>query len=290
MELRHLRYFVSVAEELHVSRAAARLHIAQPALSRQIRQLEDELGAELFRREKRRLTLSPTGAAFLPEARRTLASAEHAVAVTQASERGELGDLSIGFVESAAFGILPSLVKKFRQQCPAVRLQLWELVSNEQLRSLQESRLDVGFLRIPIDGCSICTRTVVREPLMAALPLSHPLAKKISIRLSQLAGESFILFPRALGPHFFDQIVGACQRAGFVPKIAQEAIQMGTIVSLVAIGLGVALVPASLGNLRRSGVVYKQLASPPLVELSMAWCEDNRKATLTRFIKCVNNG
>lgn len=287
MELRHLRYFVSVAEESNVRRAAARLHIAQPALSRQIQQLESEVGTELFRREKKRIFLSSAGALFLPEARRTLAAAQQAVTVARAGERGDLGDLSIGFVESAAFGILPGVVKRFRQQFPSVHLALWELVTNDQLRALHENRLDVGFLRTPIDDRSICTRTIVREPLMAALPLSHPLAKGTRIRLSQLAGEPFILFPRALGPNFFDQIVGICRRAGFAPKIAQEAIQMGTIVSLVAIGLGVALVPASLKNLRRNGVVYKRLTSPSAVELSMAWRADNRNPTLARFISLI---
>lgn len=287
MELRHLRYFVSVAEELNVRRAAARLHIAQPALSRQIRQLEFEVGAELLHREKRRIFLAPAGTVFLPEARRTLAAAQHAISVARAGERGELGDLSIGFVESAAFGILPGVLKRFRKQFPAVRLSLWELVTNEQLRALHERRLDVGFLRTPIDDRDISTRTLLREPLRAALPLSHPLAKRKRIRLAQLAGEPFILFPRALGPNFFDQIVGACRRAGFGPKIVQEAIQMGTIVSLVAIGLGVALVPASLENLRRKGVVYKRLRESSAVELSMAWRSDNYNPTLARFISSI---
>jgi DNA-binding transcriptional LysR family regulator len=283
MELRHLRYFISVAEELNVRRAAARLHIAQPALSRQIRQLEVDVGAELFRREKRRIFLSAAGAVFLPEARRTLAAAQHASEVARAGQCGELGALSVGFVESAAFGILPAVVKRFRQQFPAVRLSLSELRTNEQLMALHERRLDIGFLRTPIDDRTIDTRVVVRESLMAALPVSHPLAKKATIKLSQLAGEPFILFPRALGPNFFDQIVGACRRAGFGPKIAQEAVQMATIVSLVATGLGVALVPASLKGLHRKGAVYKPLWRHPIVELSLAWRADNHNPTLAHF-------
>ena len=284
MELRHLRYFVSVAEELNVRRAATRLHVAQPALSRQIRQLEFEIGTELFRREKRRIFLAPAGMMFLPEARRILAASQHAIAIAQAGERGELGNLSIGFVESAAFGILPSVVKRFRKQFPSVGLSLLELVTNEQLRAFHENRLDVGFLRTPIDDRDVSTRTILREPLIAALPLSHPLARRKHVKLAQLAGEPFILFPRALGPNFFDQIVGACRRSGFGPKIVQEAIQMGTIVSLVATGLGVALVPASVKNVRRRGVVYKPLTSPSEVELSMAWRGDNPNPTLARFI------
>jgi len=288
MELRHLRYFVSVAEESNVRRAAARLHVAQPALSRQIRQLEFELGTELFRREKRRIFLSPAGSTFLPEARRTLAAAQHAITVARAGERGELGELSIGFVESAAFGILPGVVKRFRKRFPAVRLSLREMVTNEQLKALHEGRLDVGFLRTPIDDRDISTRLVLREPLMAALPLWHPLARRKQLRLAKLAGEPFILFPRTLGPNFFDQIVGACRRAGFGPRIVQEAVQMGTIVSLVAIGLGVALVPASLKNMRRRGVVYKPLTTPPKIELSMAWSAENYSPTRARFISFMD--
>lgn len=288
MELRHLRYFVSVAEESVVRRAAALLHIAQPALSRQIQQLEQEIGVALFRREKRRIKLTPAGAAFLARARAILSDAEHAVAAAKAADRGEVGDLSIGFVESAAFGMLPDAVKRFRRQLPGVNVALWELVTNQQLRALHERKIDVGFLRTPIDDSSIATRTVAREPLIAALPVVHRLARRSRIALSQLAGEPFILIPRTVGPNFFDQLVGACRRAGFGPKVAQEAVQMGTIVNLVAIGLGVALVPASLKNLRRSGVVYKRLTKPPIIDLSMAWRIGDTNPTLQRFINSID--
>lgn len=286
--LRHLEYFVAVAEELHFGRAAERLHMAQPPLSQQIRRLEEELGAQLFYRTKRRVQLTEVGQAFLQEARLTLAQAEQAVRVAQRAGRGELGQLIVGFVGSAGYGTLPHLLKIFRERFPDVNLVLRELTSAQQVQALRNARIQVGFLRSPVRGNDLVFEDIQREPLLVALPEQHPLASRLRIPLQALAGESFIIFPRHLGPAFYDQIITLCQQAGFSPNVVQEAIEMQTIVSLVAAEIGVALVPASIRHWQRVGVMYRELeGETTMTTITMAWRKDDTAPVLHTFLNAV---
>jgi DNA-binding transcriptional LysR family regulator len=286
MELRHLTYFVAVAEELHFGRAAARVGIAQPPLSQQIRRLEEELGVQLFQRSHRRVSLTGAGRVLLEEARRTLEQARRAVLATQRAGRGEEGRLAIGFISSAPYSVLPEILRKYHQRYPDVQLSLHELATDAQVRSLNEQRLDVGLVRPPGDLDDLEVLPLLREPLVVALPRGHRLSHRRGIALSELAGEGFIVIPRRLGAAYYDQIVEYCGRAGFSPDIAQEAELMQTVVSLVAAGLGVSLVPASLRRLVRAGVVYRPLHRPvPTVELAAIWSPRAVSATLTRFLE-----
>jgi DNA-binding transcriptional LysR family regulator len=285
MELRHLRYFVTVAEELHFGRAAERLFIAQPPLSQQIRQLEEELGVQLFYRTRRSVILTEAGEAFFEEAQRVLRQTKHAVQVAQRVGRGEQGQLVIGFVGSATYGILPRLLRTFRAQFPAITLILHELTTSQQVHALDEQRIHIGILRPPIAQEHLAVETLTKETLIAALPEQHPLVDQRSIPLSALASEPFLLSPRHLGPSFYDHILSLCQQAGFSPNVTQEAIQMQTLVGLVAAGFGVCLVPASLRQLQQEGVVYCELHDvPAFMELALAWRRDETNPALFTFL------
>lgn len=259
IELRHLRYFITVAEELHFGRAAERLHMAQPPLSQQIRQLEAELGFQLFYRTKRTVKLTDAGMVFREESQRLLRQLEQAVQTARQVSRGEVGQLVIGFVSSAAYNVLPEILRAFRAAVPEVSLELHELTTDQQIRWLQEGRMDIGLVRPPVEVEGFRATTIFEEPLVVALPLAHPLALEERVALRSLANEGFILFPRPLAPGLYDQIIGLFQQVGFSPDIVQEAIQMQTIVSLVAAEIGIAIVPVSLQNLQRPGVVYRPL-------------------------------
>jgi DNA-binding transcriptional LysR family regulator len=270
VELRHLRYFVAVGDALNFGRAAAALHIAQPPLSRAIRALETELGTPLFDRDPRGARLTGAGAALLPEARRLLRDAEAFRAGARQHAAGEAGTLAIGFVSTAAYNVLPRIVPAFRARRPGVRLALREATSDLQPSALLGGSLDVGFLIPgPLDP-ALGYAPLHRESLIAALPGRRRWPGRVALR--SLAREPFILFPREVAPELHDAIVALCRRAGFAPQIGQEAIQMQTIVSLVAGGMGVSLVPASLEHLRRDGVVYRPLVERgPRVEIGLAW-------------------
>lgn len=286
MELRHLRYFVTVAEELHFGRAAQRLQIAQPPLSQQIRQLEEELGVQLFHRTKRSVQLTEAGQLFLEEACQILTRAEQAIQIVQRADRGETGRLTLGFVGSATYSVLPVVLKVFRRRFPEVLLSLHEMTTTQQVQALHEDRIHLGFVRPPIYEQELMIESILKEPFVAVLPEFHRLANETQISLRSLANDPFILFPRYLGSGFYDQIVNMCQQVGFQPQVAQEAIQMQTIISLVAAELGVALVPASVQNLQRVGVVYKALAeSTSQVELAMVWRPDKISSVLQKFLE-----
>lgn len=288
MELRHLRYFVTVAEELHFGRAAQRLHIAQPPLSQQIRQLEEELGVQLFLRTKRSVSLTEAGAAFFEEAQRVLEQTKHAVEVAQRTGHGEQGQLIIGFVGSATYGLLPRLLRNFRERYPAVVLVLRELTTSQQVHALQEQRIHLGVLRPPVTQKFLTLEAFTQEALIVALPEGHRLASQRSLSLAELAGEPFVLFPRRLGPGLYDHILHLCQQAGFSPHITQEAIQMQTTVGLVAAGFGIGLVPASLQQLRLDGVVYRELNDAfACMELALAWRQDAANPVLHTFLHLI---
>lgn len=288
MELRHLRYFVTLAEELHFGRAAERLHIAQPPLSQQIRQLEIELGFDLFHRTKRKVQLTQAGLVFLEEAQQILKQLEQAIQIGRQTSRGEIGQLAIGFVSSAAYNVLPKILRTFRSSFAGVALELRELTTFQQVQWLREGRIDVGFIRPPIEETGFHTETIFREPLVVALPETHPLATKLTLSLASLCSEPFILFSRINAPGLYDTIISLCQQAGFSPMVVQEAIQMQTIVSLVAAEMGVAIVPASLQHLQRTGVVYKIVQElTKEVPLNMIWRQDDISPTVQRFIEVV---
>jgi len=290
MELRHLRYFIAVAEERHFTRAAQRLGIAQPALSQQIKQLEAELGFKLLDRTKQRVELLEAGEVFLREARRTLAQAERAVRASRRAHEGKVGRLVVGFVGSSSLHLLPEVLQAYRRDYPEVDLELRELTSAEQQEALRQGRIDVGLLRpFPPDD-ALVTETVLREPLVAALPHAHPLAGQTRISVGDLRDEDFIIFPRHLGPDFYDLLTNLCRRAGFNPNVVQEAVQMTTIVSLVAGGLGAALVPASVSNMRRVGTSYVPLEDAACsVDLALAWRKDDRSPVLGAFVRVVRS-
>jgi DNA-binding transcriptional LysR family regulator len=286
MELRHLRYFVAVAETLSFARAARALNLSQPPLSRQIRALEAELGTALFARTKRSVQLTPAGAALLPEARRLLREADGLKAGALRLAAGEVGTLALGFISVAAYNLLPELAPEFRRRHPGVKLALQEATSDVLLAGLRQGDLDVGLVLPPVDAPGLEYVPLVHDTLIAALPADAAQARgRGPIRLASLAGEPFILFPRRVGTSLYDAIVGACRRAGFAPRIEQEAIQMQTIVSLVAARMGVALVPASLEHLRRTGVAYRPLADARgRVEIGIAWRTGDDAPAVRAFV------
>ena len=288
IELRHLRYFLVVAEELHFSRAAERLYIAQPPLSQMIRRLEHELGVTLFHRTKREVALTDAGVIFLEEAKRTLAQAEHAIRSVRRAHRGELGRLVVGFIGSAAYSVLPPIVRRFREQYPDVDLTLQELSTVQQVHGLRDGSLQVGFLRPFKQEPTLRCKVVLRESLVIALPEHHRLSQHAKIAMRLLVDEPFVVFPRSLAPELYDQIISLCQRARFTPRIVQEAMQLPTIVSLVAAGIGVAVIPASLQNLGRAGVSYRTIReATPKAELAVAWRPERSSPLLQPFLDVV---
>lgn len=290
IDLRRLHYFVVVAEELHFTRAAERLHIAQPPLSYHIQQLERELDVQLFARTRHQVQLTEAGRTLLSEAYRLFGQVEQMVRMVQRVGHGEIGLLTLGFVPSASNTILPTILRIFRERFPEVHLLLKEQNPDQLMRGLAEQRLDVGFLYLPCEGNALETRPMSREPLVVVLPENHPLVNREEIALSALAEEFFVLPPRyAAVPGLLSHIMESCLRAGFVPKVAQEAWLMQTIIGLVAANIGVALVPASVQLLHRTGVVYKPLqGSPTFVEMGMLWRHDETLPTLRLFLRLVD--
>ncbi|MEM6253350.1 MAG: LysR family transcriptional regulator [Cyanobacteria bacterium P01_D01_bin.156] len=288
MELRHLRYFLAVADELHFGRAALRLQMAQPPLSQQIKQLETELGVQLFARTRRRVSLTAAGTVFQKEAKLLLTQLQQAVTKTQQAERGEVGSLAISFVSSAMYSLLPSYLTRFRQQYPQVEIILHELSTQEQIQGLLENRLDIGFMRPPVEHKTLKSQSVLQESLIAALSINHRLAKEKQISISDLQKDSFVLFPRPKASHLYDQILSFCQQNGFSPNVVQQAIQMQTILSLVTAEMGVAIVPESLGNLQRRGVCFTPFIEPtPRSEVVMVWRQDQAVPVIDAFISQI---
>jgi len=287
-----LRYFIAVAERLHFGRAAEALHISQPPLSRAIRALEERLGVALLERTRRQVQLTAAGAHFLVEARRVLAQLERVVPDLQAIAAGQQGRLRIGFVSLADYGVLPGLLKAFKAAQPAVRLALREMLSPEQSAALAAGELDFGLLLPPVAGAEALDHVVVqRERFVAALPAGHRLARGAGrkagpLAVSELAGEPFVMVPREIAPGLYDIVAGLAARAGIVLNVAQEAIQMQTVVSLVSSGLGAAIVPGSIANLRRRGVVYRELADRhPRLDLWLAWPRGALSAPAREFLE-----
>lgn len=288
IEIRHLRYFIAVAEELHFGRAAERLNMSQPPLSQQIQKLEERLGFQLFHRTKRRVQLTAPGQVFLGESRQVLDRLERAIRTGQQASRGEHGALAVGFVSSAIYSALPSILRRFRQLLPDVDVSLRELSAGQQGDWLENNRLDIGIVRSEIENPDLEYVTILEEPFIIVLPENHKQSKERVISLHTLSREPFILFPRSLAPGLYDQIINLCQQARFSPRVVQEAIQMQTIVGLVAAEIGVAIVPRSLQNLQRPGVVYKPLKGPaPKSTISLVYRKNDPSPVVQRFLNAA---
>jgi DNA-binding transcriptional LysR family regulator len=284
MDLRQLRYFTVVAEELHFGRAAARLHMTQPPLSMAIQNLEQDLGTGLFARNRRGVTLTPAGAAILPEARRLLAEVEALPALAQRAAAGDEGKLGLSFVSSADYSLLPPFLRRYRTRYPGVQISLQEATTDIQLELLMEGRVDAGLLIPPLPAKSrqvLDYLPVLDEPLILAAP-AGTLKGRRPIWLKDAPRLPLIIFPRPIAPGLYDAILGCFEEP---PAIGQEAIQMQTIVSLVSAGMGIALVPHSVGNLMRTGVEYRALRDEtPVVQTGVAWRRDNASPVLRGFI------
>lgn len=300
MDLRHLRYFQAVAEEGHITRAAARLGIQQPPLSQQIKALEEELEVQLFRRLPRGVELTDAGEALLSDARRILADVEAALARVRRTARGEQGRITIGFTSSAPFHpFVPRVLSTFRKANPQVSVALEEGGTAEMVADLQAERLDAAFIRSAVpDHAGIAVFELFEEPMVAALPRGHRLARgrgrgpgqgRPPLALSDLAGEPVILYRRASGPGLFDAIIGAFHAAGAAPNVAQEAPRITATLNLVAAGLGVTLVPQSLSAMRFEGVAYRPLAEAPRLAapIRLACRINDHSAAARRFVALV---
>ena len=292
MELRHLRYFAAVADELHFTRAAERLHISTPSLTKQIQQLEHGLGALLFVRTKRKVSLTDAGMRFFEEARRTLQQAEHAELVAKLAGRGELGSIKIGYVSSAACtGALAAAVASYRVSHPLVSLSVVKLQSPDQLVQLSEGRLDIGFLRPPAQyPVGISGLVVVRQPIIIALPRAHKLAALKSIPAAMLAGERFIAPTNETELGMFQHTAAVGQKGKFTAHIVERIPDLFTTVALVAAGVGVAVVPQSCSCIQIPGVAYKPLSGRTKpAEMVAAFRRDERSPAVMAFIQQVRN-
>lgn len=273
VDLRQLEVFVAVAEELHFGRAAKRMHMAQPPISRHIRRLEEEVGAQLLLRSGRGVEITPPGQAFLDEARATISQALRAARVAQQVARGETGHLRIGHIDSASSELLPTALRAFHDQYHDVRLLLKESRSTSLVQAVRNGQLDVAFVRPPVTHDGLQSEVVVDEPLILAMPARHPLVDHERVRMELLANERFIVVPWHEHPALHDEVLAACKRAGFHPSIAEEAYPISSVVLFVAAGFGVSLVPAFLAkHLCQGNVVYKQLEEcAGGLQLSLAW-------------------
>lgn len=274
LELRHMRYFLAVAEELNFGQAAEKLGIAQPNLSQQIKALEQIIGTSLFDRTKRSVQLTAAGEYFLEDARETLALAGTALTKAQRAGRGEIGQIAVGYVGSATYtGTLIAIMEAFREEYPSVEIDIFEMEMKEQLKSIEAGTLDIGFIRPPIDlPLGVGTSLILQEDIVLALPDRHPLAEVDTITLGDLSDERFITPRHGVNVSFHKHTTEACLAAGFTPRLGQQGSDFVTIISMVAIGFGVALVPQSCQCLHLPGVRYKRLAGQQVqADLSLAF-------------------
>jgi DNA-binding transcriptional LysR family regulator len=279
---RLLSQFIAVAEELHFGRAAARLHMAQPPLSQAIKNLEEIVGVQLLARSKHSVSLTPAGRAFLEEARELIAHGQRAIDTARRASEGLTGRITIGFMGSVSYELLPRILREFRTQFPAIHVDLREQTSVEQIESLHASKIDLGIVRVPLNNAAdLNMRTIEVERFIAVLPRDHRLAASRSLRLEDLAEAPFMIFPADKSPSLHAKFLMACDEAGFSPRIAHEAWQMASMVSLVAAGMGVALLPAQVRNSPHPGVVYKDLDNDSErleLKIAAAWRPDNISA------------
>lgn len=296
MELRHLRYFIAVAEEGHITRAAERLGMQQPPLSQQIRALEQELGVQLFRRKPRGVELTDAGRALLSDARAILAHIDHAFASTRRTARGEQGRIAVGFTSSAPFHpFVPRVIRAFREAFPLVSLTLEESGTTELIGDLRGERVDAAFIRTPVaDPAGLVVDRLLEEAMVVALPTQHALARAgrsdgAGVNLKRLAGETFIVYRRHTGPGLYDSIIAACHAAGFSPLVGQEAPRIVATLNLVAAGLGLSIVPASLQRMHLDGVTFRRLtgAAQPKAPLHLASRRGDTSSVVRQFLALV---
>lgn len=288
MELKTLRYFCVLAEELHFGRAASRLHISQPPLSRQISNLEDELGIVLFDRSQRRVELTPAGELFLRHSHTVLNGVKDAVHAVRQAGRGEIGHLSIGFFLGATYTLMPDILGSFRAHSPNVRLRLQDMGLPEVPEALIQGSIDVGFLRPPITHQAISTELLLREPVVAALPETHRFARSRRLKLADLADEAFVTFTPSRSV-LYSQIMSACHDAGFQPYVVQEIRRPETIIGLVSAGVGIALVAASAQTCAGKGVVFKKVSGLPMAEIAVAWRRSDESPLLKSFLRTARH-
>ncbi|AJX00930.1 bacterial regulatory helix-turn-helix, lysR family protein [Burkholderia gladioli] len=287
MELRHLRYFLAIAEESNVTRAAERLGIGQPPLSQQIRNLERELGVELFRRTAHGVVLTSAGQAFRVEAARVLDDAARARRAAQQAGNGETGILRLGFTASAVFNpVVPALIQRFKAAYPGVDVSLDEANTPELVRRLADERLDAVFVRpCPTSFEGLALRPFPDEPMKLVVPASHRFAQRRRVALAELADEAFVLVPGPAGATLYAEILDACRRAGFLPRLAQEAPQISSVINLVAAGLGLSIVPAAFEQVRVQGVRYLDIDGVPAVaRLALATREREREQVVANLM------
>lgn len=292
MDLRQLRYFIAVAETGSFSRAAERLHVSQPPLSTQIKSLEDELGVRLFDRGNRGVSLTAAGSVFLVETQAALAQLEQARSKALRADRGDIGTLSIGFISIADYSILPPALKSYRSQHPLVEVQLHELTTDTQIGELRAAKLDLGIGLAPVSEPDLEFERILREKLVLAAPSGHPLTKKRgdAIDLGTLSKESFIVPPRDVAPGLYDLTITHCHSFGFAPRITQHARQMQTVIGLVSSGMGFALVPSSVRNLKRPGVQYWKLrGKAAFIELGILRLRGTGNPLNERFVEALRS-
>jgi len=290
MDLRHLRYFIAVAEELNFTRAADRLHIAQPPLSQQIRQLEEELGVVLLHRTKRHVELSGAGQVFLEHAKQILRATEVAAVQTRRAERGEIGRLSVGFFEHMSYTLLPPIFRSYRERFPDVEVDVRWFPVIGQADALRRGDIDISFMRPVADFEDITTEALVTEPFVIAVPASHPFAAEDSLALTDCATERFVMYTPHLAPDFHDMILRMCATAGFTPRVALEVGQVYTCLGLVSSGIGLAFVPSSVQRIHLDHVVYKPQRSRSLpVEVMLGWRSRNTSPLIRAFVETAKD-
>ncbi len=285
IDVRQLRYFVAVAETLHFGQAARRLNVTQPPLSRQVAALERDLGVRLLQRSARTAALTPAGHQFLTDARAVLAALDQACRNAQRAERGEVGQLTIGFMMVAAYYLVPRLTRAYAAAYPDVRLTLVEVVPDALPDALAAGKVDAGILFPDAPAPGQRALLAHREPLCAAIPGDHPLCAKTELEAADFASERFIMVTRAASPHLRDAVTHYCHAAGFAPDVYLEVQLQQTIVNLVAEGLGIALVPRSIQEMQTPRVAYRPLRAAPLVDQVIAWRENNPNPALTGLIE-----
>ena len=291
MELRHLRYFIAVAEALSFTKAAAKLRLAQPSLTRQVRNLEDEIGVKLLDRSNNRVVLTEQGRRFLFDANKVLALCAESVAAVQQMDHGESSHLNIGYVANLHYGLLPATLGAFRKLSPSVALNLFDMTSAEQFQALDAHKIDLGFvgLRPALSGHDLRSDCVALDTILAALPVRHPLAKKAKLKLADLASQFFIGMSEKTHPGSREWLLGTCEKAGFKGKILQEADIKPTAIRFVADGLGVALMPEQITGLPHEGVIFRPFSPPLRREATMAWRADNPSKPLKDYIQIVQD-
>lgn len=288
MELRHLRYFVALAEELHFGRAARRLSISQPPLSVNIRQLEEAVGAQLFERNSRGVKLTPAGQALQASAQRLLRQAEEAAREARDVGLGSAGRLRVGFVGSMLYRGLPQVLREFQARHPAVRVSLTEINSGGQLAELMQGGLDVGFVHTSKMPAELRHALLVSEPFACCLPAAHPLARRRVVALAELRGQPFVLFSRVASPAYHEQILAICADAGFHPEVRHEVRHWLSVVSLVSQGMGVALVPNAMRHAALRGAVFRPLADDVAQSHVYAvWRDGPENAAVRNFLQAA---